>query len=109
MTALNSPTFIFSEPNLTLLTHTRSTKHGVSIKVLHSDQEGEYLDKAFTLYLKQRGTEQKLTVHDTPAHNGVTEHRNRMIVECIHALLHASGLPKFLWGEAARHVVWLMN
>jgi hypothetical protein len=23
--------------------------------------------------------------------------------------LHASGLPKFLWGEAARHVVWLMN
>ena len=24
-------------------------------------------------------------------------------------LLHASGLPKFLWGEAARHVVWLKN
>ncbi|KIJ29519.1 hypothetical protein M422DRAFT_144074, partial [Sphaerobolus stellatus SS14] len=24
-------------------------------------------------------------------------------------LLHSSGLPKFLWGEAARHVVWLMN
>jgi hypothetical protein len=24
-------------------------------------------------------------------------------------LLHASGLPRFLWGEAARHVVWLMN
>ena len=25
------------------------------------------------------------------------------------ALLHASGLLKMLWGEAARHVVWLMN
>jgi len=32
-----------------------------------------------------------------------------MIVEHIHALLHASGLPKMLWGEAAHHVVWLMN
>jgi len=32
-----------------------------------------------------------------------------MIVEQIHAILHASNLPKFLWGEAARHVVWLMN
>ena len=23
--------------------------------------------------------------------------------------MHASGLPKFLWAEAARHVVWLLN
>ena len=32
-----------------------------------------------------------------------------MIMERVCALLHASGLPKFLWGEAAHHVVWLMN
>ena len=30
-------------------------------------------------------------------------------VERIRALLHASGLPKNLWGEAACHVVWLLN
>jgi len=24
-------------------------------------------------------------------------------------MLHASGQPKFLWGEAARHAVWLKN
>ena len=30
-------------------------------------------------------------------------------MERIHALLHASSLPKSLWGEAACHVVWLMN
>ena len=57
------------------------THLGVVIKTLHSDHEGEYLDKGFTLYLKSRGTEQKLTVHDTPAHNGVAEHCNHMIVE----------------------------
>ena len=61
------------------------------------------------MYLKRKVTEQKLTVHDTPAHNGVAECRNWTIVECIHALLHASGLSKFLWGEAAHYVIWLMN
>ena len=85
------------------------THLGVTIKVLHSNQGGEYLDKGWILYLKSRGTEQKLTVHDTPAHNGVAECCNQTIVEQIHTLLHASSLPKFLWGEAVRHVVWLMN
>ena len=69
---------------------------GIAIKILHSDCGGEYLDKGFTLYLKSRSMEQKLTVHDTPSHNGVAECHNRMIVERVHALLHASGLPKFL-------------
>ena len=77
--------------------------------MLHSDWGGEYLDKEFTLYLKKQGVNQKLTVHDMASQNGVVEQRNRTIVERIRALLHASGLPKFLWGEAAHHVVWLMN
>ena len=109
MTAPDSPIFTSSWPNPTLLSHTRSTRPGVSIKVLHSYQGGEYPDKAFTLYLKQQGMEQKLTVHSTPTYNGVAKHQNQTIVEHIHALLHASSLPKFLWKEAAHHVVWLMN
>ena len=32
-----------------------------------------------------------------------------MILERVHALLHASGLLKYLWGEAAHHVIWLKN
>jgi hypothetical protein len=79
------------------------------VKTLHSDCGGEYLGKEFTLYLKSKGTTQKLTVHDTPQHNGIAERHNRTIVEWICALLHASGLPKTLWGEVARHVIWLLN
>jgi len=85
------------------------TQLGAKIKVLHSDHGGEYEGQEFILYLNSRGTERKRTVHDTPQHNGVAEHRNRVIVERVRALLHASGLPKSLWGEAARHVVWLLN
>jgi hypothetical protein len=67
------------------------------------------MEKEFSEYLKKQGTEQKLTVHDTSAHNGVAEWQNQTILERICALLHASELPKNLWGEAACHVVWLMN
>ena len=56
---------------------------GIAIKVLHSNHRGEYLDKGFIIYLKSRGTEQKLTVHDTLLHNGIAEHQNCTIVECL--------------------------
>jgi transposase InsO family protein len=46
------------------------------IRILHSDRGGEYLGKEFTLYLKSKGMEQKLTVHDTPQHNGIAECHN---------------------------------
>ena len=85
------------------------TQLKAKIKVLHSNRGGEYLGKKFTLYLKSKGTKQKLTVHDTPQQNGVAKWWNRTIVEHIQALLHSSGLPKSLWGEAACHIVWLMN
>ncbi|KAJ3511824.1 hypothetical protein NLJ89_g3875 [Agrocybe chaxingu] len=49
------------------------TQLSACVKILHSDQGGEYLGKEFLLHLKSKGTEQKLTVHDTPQHNGVTE------------------------------------
>jgi len=48
-------------------------------------------------------------MHDTHQEAGVAERRNRTIVERVRALLHSSGLPKYLWAEAACHVVWLLN
>jgi len=85
------------------------TQFSKKIKLLYSDHGGEYLSNAFQSYLKSKGTTQKLTVHDTPQHNGVAEQHNRTILEHVHALLHACGLPKNLWGEVVQHVVWLMN
>ena len=82
---------------------------GAKIKVLNTDRGGEYKGAEFVEYLKSKGTQQKLNVHYTPQQAGVAEHRNRTIGEWIWALLHASSLPKFLWGEAACHVVWLLN
>jgi len=85
------------------------TQMKAKIITLHSNQGGEYLGKEFVVYLKSKGMKQKLNIHDTPQHLGVAECQNHTIVERVCALLHASGLPRFLWGEAVCHVVWLMN
>ena len=50
-----------------------STQHDTKIKRLQSDRGGEYMSKEFTKYLKLKGTKHRMTVHDTPEHNGVAE------------------------------------
>ena len=77
--------------------------------MLHSDQGGKYLGNEFVMYLKRQGTAQQLTTHDMPQHNGIAEWLNRTILERVCVLLHASSQPKFLWGEAMHHIVWLKN
>ena len=67
------------------------------------------MGQAFMDFLRQRGTKQRLTTHDTPQHNGVTESLNWRLVECVRAFLIQSGLPKFLWLEAANHAIWVKN
>lgn len=48
-------------------------------------------------------------MHDTPEYNGVAECLNQMLLVKIQAMLHDSQLPKFLWGEAANHAIYLKN
>ena len=83
--------------------------HCTTIKVLQSDWGGEYLSEAFNQHLAQAGTVRKLTTHDMPQLNSITEHLNCTLLEHICAFTHSSGLPKLLWCEALRHATWLKN
>jgi hypothetical protein len=86
------------------------TQLGVqAIMKLRSDRGGEYLDEKFSKYLAAQGTRRILTTHDTPEYNGVSERLNRTLLERTRAILHATGLPKFLCGEAINHIVWIKN
>jgi hypothetical protein len=76
------------------------TQHGATIKRLRSNRGGEFTSNEFTNYLKQQGTERRLTTHDTPQHNGVAESLNRRLLERVRAILHQADLPKNLWAEA---------
>jgi len=92
--------------NLDNLVETQNNKR---IKALQTDRGGEYMSKDFDEYLKSRGTRRLLTVHDSPASNGIAERCNGIIASHIRAMLIESGLPKFLWAEAAVHAMWIRN
>lgn len=85
------------------------TQHQALIKRLRSDRGGEYLSHKFRKHLLSKGIKRRLTTHDTPEHNGVVELLNRHLMERVRAILHQSGLLKFLWGEALMHAVLLKN
>ena len=67
------------------------------------------MSNEFSNHLKRQGTVRRLTVHDTPEYNGVAERLNRTLIEKVRALLHETGLPRFLWGEALNHIVYMKN
>lgn len=50
-----------------------STQYKTCIKCFHLDRGGEYLSQEFSDHLKKARTTRKLTVHDTPEHNGIAE------------------------------------
>ena len=86
-----------------------STQYGVRIKCLNSDRGGEYMSDEFSDHLKKAGMTRRLTVHDTPEHNGVAERGNRTDLELARAMIHDSGLPKFLWADAVSYAVFVRN
>ena len=80
-----------------------------SFKRLRTDHGGKYFSQKFVQHLATNGTKQILTTHDTPTYNRVAERLNCILLERTWAFLHSSALPKFLWGEAVKHTVWLKN
>jgi transposase InsO family protein len=67
------------------------------IKVLGSDNGGEYTSRAFKDFCAKARIKRELTVLYTPQQNGVSERKNRTIVGAEKAMLHDQDLPKLLW------------
>ena len=57
------------------------------IKIIGSDQGGEYTSGAFRRYCTEYGIQQQFTVTDTPQQNGIAERINRTLVECARNML----------------------
>ncbi|SGY22505.1 BQ5605_C065g12802 [Microbotryum silenes-dioicae] len=82
---------------------------GATLKVLRTDNGGEYCSRAFTDFCKVRGTRRQYSIPRTPQQNGRAERVNRSIVEGILALLADAHLPKTFWEEAAAYFVYCKN
>jgi transposase InsO family protein len=79
------------------------------IKILGSDNGGEYTSKEYVNFCKYVGIKRELTTPYNPPKNGVVEQKNRTILEAVKTMIHDQDLPMCLWAEAAMVVVYVKN
>ena len=85
------------------------TQSGCKIQFLRSDNGKEYTSAKFNQFYEEAGIEHQLTAPYTPEQNGVSERRNRTVMEMARCMLHEMELPKTFWAEAANMVVFMQN
>ncbi|KAH9704543.1 hypothetical protein KPL70_011512 [Citrus sinensis] len=82
---------------------------GCKIKVIRSDNGTEYTTDKFAKFCEAAGIEHQLTATYTPQQNGVSERKNRTVMEMARCLLFEKEMPKMFWAEAVNTVVFLQN
>src|SRR5215216_5267887 len=66
---------------------------GKKIKFLRSDRGGEYMIHEFDDHLKSCGIVPQLTPPGTPHMNGVSERRNRTLLDMVRSMMSRTDLP----------------
>ena len=79
------------------------------IKFLRSDRGGEYLSYEFDLHLEQCGIVSQHTPPGTRQRNGVSEHRNRTLLDMMRSIMSLTGLPLSLLGYALETSAFTLN
>ncbi|CAI7805619.1 unnamed protein product [Closterium sp. NIES-53] len=82
---------------------------GHKVKVIRTDNGGEYIGADFEAVLKKKGIQHQLTVPYNPQQNGVAECFNRTLQEGARNLLGCAGLPDPFWVTALRQVALVKN
>lgn len=79
------------------------------IKVLRTDNGGEFCNGVMDNYLANEGIIHQKTTAYAPEQNGVCERANRTVIEKGRCLLFEAKLDKKFWAEAANTAVYLKN
>jgi transposase InsO family protein len=79
------------------------------IKILRSDNGGEYTSKEFVNFCKDVGIKRELTTPYNPQQNGVAEKKNITIMEAVKNMIHDQDLLICLWAEAAKTTIYVQN
>jgi transposase InsO family protein len=81
----------------------------IKIKILRSDNRGEYTSKEFVNFFKDVGIKRELTTPYNPQQNNVVERKSRTIMEVVKTMIHDQDIPMCLWAEAGMEVVYVQN
>lgn len=82
---------------------------GKKVKILRSDNGGEYTSKEFVSFCKEVWIKRELIVPYNPQQNGFVGRTNRTIEEFVKRMMHNQDLSMFLWSEGSMIVVYIQN
>jgi transposase InsO family protein len=71
------------------------------IKVLGSDNGGEYTSRDFSDFCIEAGIKREYIVPYNPQQNGVAERKNKTIVEATKVMIHDQNLLMILWAAVS--------
>ena len=82
---------------------------GKTIKTFRSDREGEYMDLRFQDYMIEHGITSQLLAPGMPQQNGVSERRNRTLLDMVRSMMSFAQLPDPFWGYAVETATYILN
>lgn len=84
-------------------------QYNKKIKILRTDNGGEYCSNEFESFLTHCGIIHQKTVPYTPEQNGRAERFNRTLMEKVRAMLLETSFPRYFWAELASTACYLYN
>jgi len=84
-------------------------QRGKKIKALRSNRGCKYLSHEFSNHLKSYGIVPQLTPPGTAQRNGVSERRNRTLLDMVLSMMSQSDLPLLFWGYALETTAFTLN
>ena len=85
------------------------TQFQTNISILRTDNGIEYFNQYVETFLKEKGVLHQSTCPDTPEQNGVSERKNKHLLEVARAIMFYMNVPKYLWGDAILTTGYLIN
>ncbi|GJX93676.1 retrotransposon protein, putative, ty1-copia subclass [Tanacetum coccineum] len=80
-----------------------------TIKSLRYDRGGEYMSQEFLDHLKDHGIIAHSTPPYTPQHNGMSERRNKTLLDMVRSMMSQTTLPKSFWDYALKTDARILN
>nr|GEX45636.1 hypothetical protein [Tanacetum cinerariifolium] len=94
---------------------TKGAKHNLDSTYLwhrrlaHTNRGGEYISQEFKDYLKACGIIQQLTPPYTPQHKGVSERRNRTLLNMVRSMMNLTTLLLSFWDYALESATSILS
>jgi transposase InsO family protein len=82
---------------------------GRKIKILRSDNGGEYTSKESNSFCIEAGIKREFIVPYNPQQNEVAERKNRTIIRATKEMIQDQSLPMNLWEKSCMTIVYVQN